>query len=74
MTAAWSYLLLERSAEFLPWLAPVVLAGGLAVALGLLPVRSAPRRTAAAQEIAGWVEQNFTVTTVGGATVNDLTG
>ena len=35
VTAAWSYVLLERSAEFLPWLAPVVLAGGLAVALGL---------------------------------------
>jgi len=29
---------------------------------------------AAAQEIAGWVEQNFTATTVGGATVYDLTG
>jgi hypothetical protein len=30
--------------------------------------------SAAAQEIAGWVEQNFTATTVGGATVYDLTG
>jgi 4-amino-4-deoxy-L-arabinose transferase-like glycosyltransferase len=44
VTAGWSYVLLKRSAEFLPWLAPVVLAGGLAVALGLLLVRSLPGR------------------------------
>jgi 4-amino-4-deoxy-L-arabinose transferase-like glycosyltransferase len=55
VTAAWSYVLLERSAEFLPWLAPVVLAGGLAVALGLLLVRSAPRRIAAVLAGAGLV-------------------
>lgn len=30
--------------------------------------------SAAAQEIAGWVEQNFTASTVGGVTVYDLTG
>ena len=30
--------------------------------------------SAAAQEIAGWVEESFTATTVGGATVYDLTG
>jgi hypothetical protein len=30
--------------------------------------------SAAAQEIAGRVEQNLTATTVGGATVHDLTG
>ena len=47
VTAAWSYVLLVRSAEFLPWLAPAVLVGGLAAALGLLLVRSAPRRIAA---------------------------
>ena len=29
--------------------------------------------SAAAQEIANWVEQNFTATTVGGVTVYDLT-
>ncbi len=55
VTAAWSYVLLERSAEFLPWLAPVVLVGGLAVALGLLLVRSVPRRIAAVLAGAGMV-------------------
>ena len=30
--------------------------------------------SAAAQEIAGWVEQNFTATSVGGVTVYDLAG
>jgi 4-amino-4-deoxy-L-arabinose transferase-like glycosyltransferase len=53
VTAAWSYVLLRRSAEFLPWLAPVLLAGGLAVALGLLLVRSLPRRIAAVLAGAG---------------------
>ncbi|HVE30275.1 MAG TPA: glycosyltransferase family 39 protein, partial [Mycobacteriales bacterium] len=53
VTAAWSYVLLRRSADFLPWLAPAVLAGGLAVALGLLLVRSLPRRIAAVLAAAG---------------------
>jgi 4-amino-4-deoxy-L-arabinose transferase-like glycosyltransferase len=53
VTAAWSYVLLKRSTEFLPWLAPVVLAGGLAVALGLLLARSLPRRVAAVLAAAG---------------------
>jgi len=56
VTAAWSYVLLERSADFLPWLAPVVLAAGLVVALGLLSVRSVrsvPRRVAAVLAGAG---------------------
>jgi len=53
ITAAWSYVLLKRSTEFLPWLAPVVLAGGLAVALGLLLAGSLPRRVAAVLAAAG---------------------
>ena len=55
VTAAWSYVLLVRSAEFLPWLAPAVLVGGLAAALGLLLVRSVPRRIAAVLAGAGLV-------------------
>jgi 4-amino-4-deoxy-L-arabinose transferase-like glycosyltransferase len=53
VTAAWSYVLLQRSSDFLPWLAPVVLAGGLAVALGLLLAGSLPRRIAAVLAGAG---------------------
>jgi 4-amino-4-deoxy-L-arabinose transferase-like glycosyltransferase len=44
ITAAWSYVLLRRTADFLPGLAPAVLVAGLAVALGLLVAR---RRAAA---------------------------
>ncbi|HEV7657884.1 MAG TPA: glycosyltransferase family 39 protein [Mycobacteriales bacterium] len=55
VTAAWSYVLLKRSADFLPWLAPVVLAGGLIVAIGLLLVRVLPRRTAAVLAGAGLI-------------------
>jgi 4-amino-4-deoxy-L-arabinose transferase-like glycosyltransferase len=55
VTAAWSYVLLERSADFLPWLAPVVLASGLVVAIGLLLVRTVSRRIAAVLAGAGLV-------------------
>jgi 4-amino-4-deoxy-L-arabinose transferase-like glycosyltransferase len=53
VTAAWSYVLLRRSADLLPWLAPVVLVGGVAVALGVLLVWSVPRRVAAVLAGAG---------------------
>ncbi|MEU6235074.1 glycosyltransferase family 39 protein [Kitasatospora sp. NPDC047058] len=36
VTAVWAYLLLRRSAEFLPWLRWAVLIGGLAAAVALL--------------------------------------
>ncbi|SDP52022.1 4-amino-4-deoxy-L-arabinose transferase [Klenkia soli] len=36
LTAVWSFVLLGRSAEFLPWLRWVVLVGGLLAAAGLL--------------------------------------
>jgi 4-amino-4-deoxy-L-arabinose transferase-like glycosyltransferase len=55
VTAAWSYVLLKRSADFLPWLAPVVLAAGVLVAIGLLLVRVLPRRTAAVLAGAGLI-------------------
>ncbi len=48
VTAAWSYVLLERSSGFVPWLAPVVLAVGLLVALALAAVTLVPARVAAA--------------------------
>ena len=55
VTAAWSYVLLRRSADFLPRLAPVVLAGGLLVALGLLLTRVLPRRVAGVLAAAGLI-------------------
>ncbi|QNP64122.1 glycosyltransferase family 39 protein [Streptomyces genisteinicus] len=36
VTAWWSYTLLGRSEDYLPWLRPAVLAGGVAAAVGLL--------------------------------------
>ena len=47
-TVLWSWLLLSRSADFLPWLKWVLLAGGLVAALGLLVVDRAGRAVAAA--------------------------
>ncbi|MGI5376612.1 ArnT family glycosyltransferase [Streptomyces sp. CA-251387] len=35
-TAAWGYVLLNRSSDYLPWLKWLVLVGGLAAALGLI--------------------------------------
>ncbi|MFC8239478.1 ArnT family glycosyltransferase [Streptomyces chartreusis] len=35
-TAVWGYVLLNRSSDYLPWLKWVVMAGGLAAALGLI--------------------------------------
>ncbi|GGY29975.1 ArnT family glycosyltransferase [Streptomyces djakartensis] len=35
-TAAWGYVLLNRSSDYLPWLKWLVLAGGLTAALGLV--------------------------------------
>ncbi len=48
VTAAWSYVLLQRSSDFLPWLAPVVLVVGLLTALALVAVTLMPARVAAA--------------------------
>ncbi|MFJ8042578.1 ArnT family glycosyltransferase [Kitasatospora sp. NPDC096147] len=49
VTAVWAYVLLGRSATFLPWLRWTVLVGGLlaALVLAVLPVVKLPGRTAA---------------------------
>ncbi|MEV0401132.1 glycosyltransferase family 39 protein [Actinoallomurus sp. NPDC050550] len=44
LTAWWSYVLLGRSPDFLPWLRIVVLVGGLLAAALLASVGRAPRR------------------------------
>ncbi|HSX96420.1 MAG TPA: glycosyltransferase family 39 protein, partial [Streptomyces sp.] len=43
-TAAWGYVLLNRSSDYLPWLKWVVLVGGLVAALGLVFVARLGRR------------------------------
>jgi 4-amino-4-deoxy-L-arabinose transferase-like glycosyltransferase len=45
-TAAWGYVLLHRTPDYLPWLKWVVLVGGLAAALGLIFVSRTGRRLA----------------------------
>jgi 4-amino-4-deoxy-L-arabinose transferase-like glycosyltransferase len=51
-TAWWSWALLRRSADWQPWLGPVVLIGGLAVAALLLAWPWLNRRTAAVLALA----------------------
>jgi 4-amino-4-deoxy-L-arabinose transferase-like glycosyltransferase len=46
-TVLWSWVLLSRSADFLPWLKWLLLIGGLVAALGLLVVDRAGRAIAA---------------------------
>ncbi len=45
-TAAWGYVLLNRSSDYLPWLKWLVLVGGLTAALGLVFVGRLGRRLA----------------------------
>ncbi|MCL7426318.1 glycosyltransferase family 39 protein [Streptomyces sp. YS415] len=47
-TAAWGYVLLNRSADYLPWLKWLVLVGGLLAALGLVFASRLGRRAAMA--------------------------
>ncbi|GLY96197.1 hypothetical protein Acsp02_34520 [Actinoplanes sp. NBRC 103695] len=47
VSAWWSWTLLGRSADFLPWLRWVVLAGGLVAAVGALGLMRLPMRVAA---------------------------
>ncbi|MEG3629816.1 ArnT family glycosyltransferase [Streptomyces poriticola] len=47
-TAAWGYVLLDRTPDYLPWLKWLVLIGGLAAALGLLFAGRLGRRAALA--------------------------
>jgi 4-amino-4-deoxy-L-arabinose transferase-like glycosyltransferase len=53
VTAWWSVVLLGRSADWQPWLRPLVLAGGLAVAALLLVVTRLPKRAGVVLAIAG---------------------
>ena len=55
LTAVWSFVLLRRSADFVPWLAPAVLAVGLLAAVGLLVTAVLPRRVAAVVAGAGLI-------------------
>ncbi|WP_433279611.1 ArnT family glycosyltransferase [Pseudonocardia xinjiangensis] len=43
LTAAWAFVLLQRTPQWQPWLAPVVLAAGAVGAVGLLAVPRLPR-------------------------------
>ncbi|MGW5633421.1 glycosyltransferase family 39 protein [Streptomyces sp. NPDC003832] len=71
-TAAWGYVLLNRSADYLPWLKWLVLVGGLAAALGLLFVSRLGRGPALGVVGLGLVAAlagptAYTLTTVGDA-------
>ncbi|MER6979583.1 glycosyltransferase family 39 protein [Streptomyces carpinensis] len=52
-TAAWGYVLLNRTPDYLPWLKWLVLVGGLTAALGLIFVTRLGRRIALATVAAG---------------------
>ncbi|GHH09813.1 glycosyltransferase family 39 protein [Streptomyces rubradiris] len=53
--AAWGYVLLHRTPDYLPWLRWLVLVGGLAAALGLVFAGRLPRRLARATAAVGLV-------------------
>ncbi len=70
-TAVWSFVLLDRSPEYLPWLRWVVLAAGTVAVLGMLVplrARAVTAGTLAAVVVAGLAgPAAYTVTTVGTA-------
>ncbi|MEU7660795.1 glycosyltransferase family 39 protein [Streptomyces lincolnensis] len=53
--ASWSYVLLDRTSDYLPWLKWLVLIGGLAAALGLIFAGRLDRRLALAAASLGLV-------------------
>ncbi|MFF4491297.1 ArnT family glycosyltransferase [Streptomyces sp. NPDC001544] len=53
--AAWGYVLLNRTSDYLPWLKWLVLVGGLAAALGLVFAGRVTRRLALGAAAAGLV-------------------
>lgn len=55
VTAAWAYVLLGRSSDFLPWLAPLVLITGIVIALALTAVSYLPMKLAASVAVAAIV-------------------
>ncbi|WP_162684455.1 ArnT family glycosyltransferase, partial [Streptomyces populi] len=54
-TAAWGYVLLDRTSDYLPWLKWLVLVGGLTAALGLIFAARLGRRLALAAAGLGFV-------------------
>ncbi|MEU6603823.1 glycosyltransferase family 39 protein [Streptomyces shenzhenensis] len=71
-SAAWGYVLLNRTPDYLPWLRWLVLIGGLAAALGLVFAGRAPRRLALGAVAVGLVAAlagptAYTLSTVGSA-------
>ncbi|WP_409471032.1 ArnT family glycosyltransferase [Streptomyces sp. HC307] len=69
-TAAWGYVLLNRSSDYYPWLKWLVLAGGLVAALGLVFVGRLGRQLALAVVALGFVAglagpTAYTLTTLG---------
>ncbi|MEU1301790.1 glycosyltransferase family 39 protein [Streptomyces shenzhenensis] len=71
-SAAWGYVLLNRTPDYLPWLRWLVLIGGLAAALGLVFAGRAPRRLALVAAAVGLVAAlagptAYTLSTVGSA-------
>ncbi|MFJ8605162.1 glycosyltransferase family 39 protein [Streptomyces shenzhenensis] len=71
-SAAWGYVLLNRTPDYLPWLRWLVLIGGLAAALGLVFAGRAPRRLALGAAAVGLVAAlagptAYTLSTVGSA-------
>ncbi|WP_225808740.1 ArnT family glycosyltransferase [Streptomyces spinosus] len=54
-SAAWGYVLLNRTPDYLPWLKWLVLIGGLTAALGLVFAGRIPRRLAVGAAAAGLV-------------------
>ncbi|MGW4593795.1 ArnT family glycosyltransferase [Streptomyces sp. NPDC004457] len=54
-SAAWGYVLLHRTPDYLPWLKWLVLIGGLTAALGLVFAGRIPRRLAVGAAAAGLV-------------------
>ncbi|MGY4991994.1 ArnT family glycosyltransferase [Streptomyces sp. 900105245] len=53
--AAWGYVLLDRTSDYLPWLKWLVLVGGLTAALGLIFAGRIPRRLALGAAAVGLV-------------------
>ncbi|MEV7240891.1 glycosyltransferase family 39 protein [Streptomyces sp. NPDC093248] len=53
--AAWGYVLLDRTSDYLPWLRWLVLVGGLTAAFGLVFAGRIPRRLALASAALGLV-------------------
>ncbi|WP_330282812.1 glycosyltransferase family 39 protein [Streptomyces sp. NBC_00588] len=54
-SAAWGYVLLNRTPDYLPWLRNLVLVGGLAAALGLIFAGRINRRLALGAAVVGLV-------------------